>query len=389
MARGPLAAPFPAPRGKHAAPAGRLGQPAGAAGRDGGRAAGPVPPLADGHARPARRHRDPARRTARAGALSDWPADLPRPARHLLGPAADHRLRGRRHQRPAGLGGRLGGDVRQAEGQHRRPAQGHVDGVRRLAVRPLGFPGTGLPRVAGKPGAGPLPYRARGMARPRHQPSRLAGRDQRQRSGLCRGAARAQRRGPRRTDPHAATHRGGPPVGERRQRHPGGTAGLACRDDAHAAEPAGPLHRTVDRDARGRQPSGRSLRRRGRPRGDGGPPAQPRGPAQPPGRGGSAQPRLPGRRTARRVRPAVRPHRRRDRSRGRARQAAHEDRGPGRRGNDLAAVPRSRPRYGRPSTRPPTARRRMPNTKPRPAASARSRPRSRAWPRKAHAIMPT
>ena len=76
----------------------------------------------------------------------------------------DHRRRGRRHLGPAGRRRRRHPDVRQAQGKHRRAAQGHGDGVRRLAVRPLGIAGAGLPRAAGKPGPGPLPYRARGMA---------------------------------------------------------------------------------------------------------------------------------------------------------------------------------------------------------------------------------
>ena len=106
VAGGELAAPLPAPRGKHAGAAVGPGQPAGADGRHAGRAPGPVPPLADGDPRRARRHRHPPRRAPRAGALPDRPADLPRPARDFLGPAADDRRRGRRDQRPAGDGRR-------------------------------------------------------------------------------------------------------------------------------------------------------------------------------------------------------------------------------------------------------------------------------------------
>ena len=72
--------------------------------------------------------------------------------------------------RPAGHRRRRRADVRQAQGEHRGPAQGHGDGVRRLAVRPVGLAGAGLPRTAGEPGAGPLPHRARGMAGERHAP---------------------------------------------------------------------------------------------------------------------------------------------------------------------------------------------------------------------------
>ena len=49
--------------------------------------------------------------------LHDRPADLPRPARHLLGPAGDDRRRRRRHRRHAGHRRRRRADVRQAEGQ--------------------------------------------------------------------------------------------------------------------------------------------------------------------------------------------------------------------------------------------------------------------------------
>ena len=100
---------------------------------------------------------------------------------------------------PAGRGRRRHPDVRQAQGKHRGAAQGHGDGVRRLAVRPLGLAGAGLPRAAGEPGAGPLPYRARGMAGRRHAAlERRPGRGRAGRVGLCRGAARAHRRRPRR-----------------------------------------------------------------------------------------------------------------------------------------------------------------------------------------------
>ncbi len=304
MARSGVAAPLPAPRGGQPGARDALHQPAGAARRHGRRTPGPFPPVAHGDARGARRHRHPPRRAPRADALPDRAADLLGPARHLLGPAGDHRRRRRRHRRAASGERRCRPDVRQAQGKHRRAAQGHVDGVRRLAVRPVGIAGAGLPRTAGEPSPGPLPYRARGMAGRRHPPvEQRHHRGRAGRVGLCRSPARAHRRRPRRPDAHLAARRGRPRSHGRRQRHSGRTAGCAGRSDARAADLAGPHGRAVDRAARGDQSHERARAGRRSRRADGAP-ARHRSPPRPPGRGECARPHRARRRAARRVQDA-------------------------------------------------------------------------------------
>jgi hypothetical protein len=164
MAGSALAATLPGARAGCTNARRPVDRPSGADGRYAGRAAGQFPPVADGDPRAARRHRLAPRRAPRTQPLHDRPADLPRPARHFLGPARDDRRRRRRHRRHAGDRRRRRADVRQAEAGHRRTAQGHGDGVRRFAVRPLGLAGPGLPRIAGEPGTRPLPHRTRGVA---------------------------------------------------------------------------------------------------------------------------------------------------------------------------------------------------------------------------------
>ena len=77
-------------------------------GRHDRRPAGPASAQHHVHALDPRRHQRPSRRIPGHFALSHRPADFPRPARHLLGPAPDRERRGRRDRRPAGLGRRPG-----------------------------------------------------------------------------------------------------------------------------------------------------------------------------------------------------------------------------------------------------------------------------------------
>ena len=101
----------------------------------------------DHDARHARFDRHPARRGARHLALHDRAADLPRPARHVLGPDRDRRLGRQRDQQPQGRRRRRR-DVRFAAGGPRGAAQRHGHLVLVLAVRPRRLAGAGLPRPA-------------------------------------------------------------------------------------------------------------------------------------------------------------------------------------------------------------------------------------------------
>ena len=96
------------------------GAAAAGAGRIRARRAGtprPVHAAGDVGALSAGQHQRPARRKPRHLPLPDRAADLPRPARHLLGPARDDRLGRRGDQRPVGRRGRSGDRVRRAQGR--------------------------------------------------------------------------------------------------------------------------------------------------------------------------------------------------------------------------------------------------------------------------------
>ena len=97
----------------------------------------------------------PARRGARHFPLSDRPAGLPRPARHVLGPDRDGRLGRQHHQRPESRRRRRYG-VRRAQGRLGRAARRHGHFVLVLAVRPGRLAGPRLSRSADQPGAEPL-----------------------------------------------------------------------------------------------------------------------------------------------------------------------------------------------------------------------------------------
>ena len=113
--------------------------------------------------------RHPARRIARHLALSHRPARLPRPARHLLGPARHDRLDQHRHPvaRCRGRDGKRRADG--AEGRPVRAAVGHGHGLLDLAVRPFRFADPGLSRPAGGAGAEPLLHRAGELAHLGHR----------------------------------------------------------------------------------------------------------------------------------------------------------------------------------------------------------------------------
>ena len=171
--------PAVVPAGDPAVPRSRLGQqlparrsrhrgrtPAGPAGADGGAARRPARPHGDldpDDARHPRFDRDPARRGARPVALHDRPADLPRPARHLLGPDRDRRF-GRQGDGNAEARRRRRLGVRHAARRPRRAARRHGHLVLVLAVRPRRFARARLPRSADEPGAEPLLHRSRRLA---------------------------------------------------------------------------------------------------------------------------------------------------------------------------------------------------------------------------------
>ena len=82
---------------------------------------------------------DAARRIARPRPLPDRPDDLPRPARHLLGPARDGRRRQRRHRRPVDRDRRLHPVQRPADRPARRRSRAWAP---RSAPRLLGLAGS-------------------------------------------------------------------------------------------------------------------------------------------------------------------------------------------------------------------------------------------------------
>ena len=75
-----------------------------------------------------------ARRGARHRPLSRRPARVPRPARHLLGPAADHHIGRRRHRCDRHQRHRQRHHVLGFEGRSCRAAEGHGHGVLVLAA---------------------------------------------------------------------------------------------------------------------------------------------------------------------------------------------------------------------------------------------------------------
>ena len=138
--------------------------PASAAGVDAGGPAGPHDAVRGLAAQPARRHRLAARRIPRPLALHDRPADLPRPARHVLGPAPDRDLRRRRDRRPLGREPGHARRLRRPQGRPRGPARRHGHRLQLVALRPGRLARPRLSRPAGEPGAEPLLQRARGLA---------------------------------------------------------------------------------------------------------------------------------------------------------------------------------------------------------------------------------
>ncbi len=131
--------------------------------------------------------------------------DLPRPARHVLGPARDDPL-GRRDHRLARRRHRSRRDVQPAQGTAEAAAVRHVDEFLDVAVRPGQFARARLPRPASGARAEPLLQRARRVAVGHDQAifRRPAHRWRDERAGLRAGAARTDRR---RARTHAARDR--------------------------------------------------------------------------------------------------------------------------------------------------------------------------------------
>ena len=151
----------PARRSRH-----RGRPPAGPAGADGGDPARAHRPHGDvdaDDARHSRLDRQPPRRSARPVALPHRPADLSRPARHLLGPDRNRRL-GRQSAGGHAAGRRFRLDVRNAERRSRRAARRHGHLVLVLAVRSCRLAGARLPRSADEPGAEPFLHRSGRLA---------------------------------------------------------------------------------------------------------------------------------------------------------------------------------------------------------------------------------
>ena len=126
----------------------------------------------------------PPRRAARDHALSRRPARVPRPARHLLGPASDRDLGRHHHQRARHQRQRKRDAVRSVEGRPRRAAQRHGHRLLLLDVRPWRLADLGFPRSSGRPRAKPLLQRARRLAL-RHHRAAIGGKHDRHRPA-CR-----------------------------------------------------------------------------------------------------------------------------------------------------------------------------------------------------------
>ncbi|CAA9357177.1 MAG: MotA/TolQ/ExbB proton channel family protein, probably associated with flagella, partial [uncultured Microvirga sp.] len=165
VSRGALGQPdAPAVRGRGAGRTAGAARPHGGAARQPGepeRAAGRDHPLA------ARFDRGPSRREPRDHPVSGRPSRVPRPSGHVLG--ADRHGRVCRAGDPVDARGRrIGRAVRRAEERARGAARRHGPLLFGLALRPRRLAGAGLSRPAGRPGAGPLLQRARGLAGQRH-----------------------------------------------------------------------------------------------------------------------------------------------------------------------------------------------------------------------------
>ena len=204
--RDPLGQHLPRRRARH-----RGRARAGAAGADGDAPRRPHRPHGDldpDHAVDPQLDPDAPRRGSRHVALPRQPADLPRPARHLLGPAAD-RQRGRRHHpEPRRLLGQHRRHLRGPQGRPRRAARRHGHRLLVLAVRPRRLADPRLPRPPGRPGAEHVLQRPRGLAVDGHRP----------RSGPDRRPRRHHRRGSPRRDRAAVAHDPGEPAAGRRSR---------------------------------------------------------------------------------------------------------------------------------------------------------------------------
>ena len=266
-ARGRLAGDLP--DGTPAALDAALAATAGADGQHAGRARGAEPhrpgalhALRLGDAQPARRHRLAARREPRAVALHDRPADLPRPARHVLGPAEDGRRGVRRDRIDVGRLGRSERAVRAAQVGPGETAHRHGHGVLRLDVRPVRRAGAGLPRPHRGPGAEPLLQRARGVAG-RTDPALLgrAGGGRRLDAGLCAGAAGADRREHGEPAAHPAARRGQPRAGES-----GGAGADRAHRDAVGHDAHQPAAHAAHRRGAGGDRAGAAAARRAAPR---------------------------------------------------------------------------------------------------------------------------
>src|SRR3546814_10478034 len=92
-------------------------------------------------------HPGPHRGIARDLTLRRRPADLPRPARHLLGPAGNGQLGGRDDWRPLGRHWRCRYPVREPERRPAGPTVRHGHGLQLLPVRPRRLTGARLSRA--------------------------------------------------------------------------------------------------------------------------------------------------------------------------------------------------------------------------------------------------
>ena len=93
-----------------------------------------------------------------------WPARIPRPARHLLGPDRDGEL-GRHHHQQSQCRRRCRYGLQLAEGRPGRAARRHGHLVLVILVRARRLADPRLSRSANEPGAKPLLHQSRGLAR--------------------------------------------------------------------------------------------------------------------------------------------------------------------------------------------------------------------------------
>ena len=203
LSRDPLGQRLP-----HRRPGPRHLAPPGPAGADGDHAARPHRlAVAVGHLHALDHGLDrlAARRGARHRPLSGRPAGVPRPARHLLGPARHHPVGRQGHQLARHQGRRQRRRVRRSEERPGRAAARHGHGVLVLAAGPRRLAGAGLPRAAGQPRAQPLLQSARGMAVRHHRAD--AGRVAHGRLRQPPALRRHHRHAPRRRGPQRAAGR--------------------------------------------------------------------------------------------------------------------------------------------------------------------------------------